>query len=115
MEYETETVAKFFNKTPDYIRKWAKKNNVKTVLNTKNKIKYVFSQEDIDKLGNFFEKVRTKSTTDTKGFKKTTNIYTLYKRLERARKKNQTERIQLIKKEIKEMNELNTKNNSTDD
>ena len=54
MEYETETVAKFFNKTPDYIRKWAKKNNVKTVLNTKNKIKYIFSQEDIDKLGNFF-------------------------------------------------------------
>ena len=112
MEYETETVAKFFNKTPDYIRKWAKKNNVKTVLNTKNKIKYIFSQEDIDKLGNFFEKVRTKTTTDTKGFKKTTNIYTLYKRLERARKKNQVERIQLIQKEI---NELNSKNNSTDD
>ena len=101
MEYDVLYISKLFCRTPDSIRKWSKENNVeKRYLNSR--VQYVWTNKDIENYRIYLSKKY--SNFKKKPFKKTENIYTLYKRKERAKKRNDTERLQEIEKEIEMYN-----------
>lgn len=101
--YNTKEIAAMFNKNVPAVLKYARtKENIKTEGKDRN-TRYFWNEENINEYKDYLEKIKDHSNYNYKhNFKETDKIDTLYRRLYRAKQRNDVELMAKIREDLKE-------------